>query len=190
MKLNSFNCQSHYHIFFLYDPEYGEPEYQNLIIAQNIYQGFTLRCGHIELYTINGYDFADEGFDEGWSIDLEVLLDESVILSKDVVRAIQAPFQVTGTNGLIIEESVNPRIQLIIPQGNYSLVFEQGWKYNPQPVLYDDVTNEALPQTLYTLWGRLWFNHAENVEPKILFHDPRDTELKPSYPLSMDGVPI
>lgn len=198
MKIDSLFCQVRYLIFSLFDKEFLDCDYVGtMITSEPIAQGFAWRPGQVEFYIVNSGSFypLEEayGIYDNFIIALDVFLDEPVSLDKSAVRAIQVPFSVTGNDGIRItsddDSGARPPRKVAIPAGDYALVFEQGWKYNPQPIEKDPITGEEEEQTLYTLWGRLWFTTEKNAEAKILLKDPRDNGLNIDVDshLLMDG---
>lgn len=193
MKVNSFYLSvAGIFNFSVYDPSIISIDNASMIVA--LPQGFAWRIGHVAFDTVMGDDFDPAGeytgdYNEPTSIrKLEVLLNEPVLLDADCVRAIQVPFSVVGDAGICIYNSVDLPESLAIPKGDYALVFEQFWKYEPETTEMPGDEEDLV--TLYFLHGRLWFNSEKNIEPKILLQDPRDNRLAPSYPLSMDGKPL
>lgn len=194
MKIASFPLDLLYRAFYLYDPEIIELDGDDIGTDVTDRQGFAWKPGYIDFYTLRADNFGDYDDYSEFGINIEVFLNEPLQLSPDAVRAIQVPFSVTSNNGIIIGSGLyvgdpDSDNSIEIPSENYALTFEQGWKYEPQPIEKDPVTGQDMPQTLYVLWGRLWFNLEENVEAKILVQDPRDTELNPIYPLQLNGKP-
>lgn len=197
MKLAQLSCSVCYSMFDLFDSATLNVFFleHQMITSESLAQGFAWHRGHVEFYTVRGDDFEQAEFYDMFRIDLEIMLDEPVKLDSSAVRAIQVPFSVASSDGIRISDDGDnvgrPPRKINIPmQDNYALVFEQGWKYNPQPIERNEVTGEIELEIRYTLWGRLWFNQQNHAaEPKILLHDPRDTNLRPTYPLCMNGVP-
>lgn len=194
MQIDSISCQVLYFNFDLFDQEFLDCDHVRNIITSQPLQGFVWRRGHVKFYTVTTFnvDIYDDSYDM-YKISVDILLDEPVSLDKSAVRVIQVPFSVTGNDGIRItsddDSGARPPRKVAIPAGDYALVFEQGWKYNPQPIEKDPITGEEEEQTLYTLWGRLWFTTEKNAEAKILLKDPRDNGLNIDVDshLLMDG---
>jgi Competence protein J (ComJ) len=194
MKIAPFPLDLLYKSFYLYDPEIIELDGNDIGTDVTDRQGFAWKPGHVDFYTLREDNFSSNQDYSEYGIDIEVFLNEPLQLSPDAVRTIQVPFSVTSNNGIIIGSGLyvgdpDSDNSIEIPPGNYAVTFEQGWKYNPQPLI-NPSNGETEGQFLYSLWGRLWFNTEENTEAKILAQDPRDTELNPRYPLQMDGKPL
>ncbi len=196
MKVHSLFCGVSYSNFALFDPAVfaWDDLSAHMITNNSLNQGFAWRPGHVEFYTVNADDFG--GFNcpyDMFGIELDIRLDEPVKLSSDAVRAIQVPFSVAGNDGIRITDDgdyvARPPRKIAIPAGDYAFVFEQGWKYDPQPIEINEATGEDEMEFLYTLWGRLWFTPEQNAEPKIILQDPRDERMRPTSPLCMNGVP-
>jgi hypothetical protein len=193
MKIDSLDFCVPYFVFSLFDPTAIDWYADNMVTSDTMSQGFAWRFGQIEFYTLNPDNYFPIGNSghEAYQISLDIMLNESIKFDSTAMRVIKLPFSVTGNDGIRIsnylESADDPPSKIDIPIGDYSLIFEQGWKHNPQPIEKHSVTGEDLPQILYTLWGRLWFNLEKNVEPKILLGD--SVIVGVDFPLQMDGQP-
>lgn len=166
----------------------------NEFTLEYIHQGFSWRCGNVDLYTLGDY-----------SMDVEVFLNDPLQLSVEAVRAIQVPFTVSGSQGVGLSclsvSNVSGSLStgepghgslpcyLPIPAGEYSLTFEQGvmpgWRFDGYYLENDD------ENSVDAMWGRLWFNLEANAEAKILVRrNLDDWEFNPGYPLRLDAKPL
>lgn len=124
---------------------------------EHVRQGFSWRDGSACFFTL----------EESGSTKVFIEVKEQGSLREDTVRAIQLPFTVPE-DGLIDVASVADSIQLKLPSGNYSLIFETGFNEHG------------------SLWCLLNFLTSPFTEASIL---RADAELHPPTRLLMTAEP-
>jgi hypothetical protein len=141
-------------------------EYQfNDWTDQHWAQGFSWRPGTVSFRTMN---------DWGGASLIKVLDDEKLVPTPDAQRAIVVPFSI-GPAGTFTVATFTDMQKLMLPSGNYALLFETGFGEKREE---DDET---------PMWFKLTFvSSASRVEPRILV---ADSELSPKYPLLMTAEP-
>ena len=175
IKIASFELVICYSALAIWDPSINKKGFLESL-AQHQIQGFTWILGNVN-YEVNIFD-GEVGF-----AFIEVLQAESVSVQDDSVRAILVPFAV-GNSGVVFASPTVENVRVIVPEGNYALVFEIKLR-NDAEYLNSSRYQEDLETSLQSIWCRFTFIPQENVEPEILRAD--DEIIDSSFPFLMDA---
>lgn len=175
-----------YSTLTVFDPAIVGHESGNKVSDEYLKQGFSWRKGNVDFYTIDSL-----------GIVVELLVNEPVKLANNAIWAVQVPFSVSSARGIGIENSSYSSESegfLLIPPGNYAVIFEQGFMPDWDRTNYYG-TDKAINDRGLSQWGRLWLNKVDKAESKILLSGSQDLKLCPhclnaSSPLKLNAEPL